>query len=98
MINKSYSKNGKTCRITFEIPAGTDAKKAFLCGDFTEWEKTCVPMKRRKDGSFATSVTLQIGQEYNFRYLLDDSHWQNDESADRFAPNPFGSEDGVIHV
>ena len=45
MITKAYSKNGKTCRVTFEIPAGSGAEKAFLCGDFTEWEKMCVPMK-----------------------------------------------------
>ena len=52
MINKSYSKNGKNCRVTFEIPAGSGAEQAYLCADFTEWEKTCIPMKRRKDGSF----------------------------------------------
>lgn len=73
MINKTYSKNGKACRVTFEIPAGSGAEQAFLCGDFTEWEKTCIPMKRRKDGSFTVSVSLKTGQEYFFRDMLDDS-------------------------
>ena len=98
MITKSYSKNGKTCRVTFEIPAGTGAEKAFLCGDFTEWEKTYVPMKRRKDGSFTTSVTLKTGQDYYFRYLLDESRWENDEAADHYVANPFGSDDSVIKI
>lgn len=98
MIKKSYSKNGKTCRVTFVIPAGSGAEQAFLCGDFTEWEKTCVPMKQRKDSSFASSVTFKTGQEYYFRYLLDDSRWENDEAADQYVPNPFGSDDSVISV
>ena len=98
MITKSYSKNGRTCRITFEIPAGTGAETAYLCGDFTEWEKVCVPMKRRKDGSFISSVTLTIGQEYYFRYLLDEGRWKNDEAADHYVANPFGSDDCVINV
>lgn len=98
MITKSYSKKGKTCRIIFEIPAGTGAEKAFLCGDFTEWEKTCVPMKRRKDGSFISTVTLEIGQEYYFRYLLDEGRWENDEAADYYVANPFGTDDSVVKV
>lgn len=98
MINKSYSKNGKACRVTFEIPPGSGAERAYLCADFTEWEKTCIPMKRRKDGSFTASVNLKTGQEYYFRYLLDDGRWENDEAADHYVPNPFGSDDGVISV
>ena len=98
MITKSFYKNGKTCRVAFEIPAGNGAEKAFLCGDFTEWEKACVPMKRRKDGSFTASVTLKTGQEYYFRYLLDEGLWENDEAADQYVPNPFGSDDSLINV
>ncbi|MBE0410364.1 MAG: isoamylase early set domain-containing protein [Anaerolineales bacterium] len=96
MIRKAYSKDGKTCRITFEIPAGSNAENAYLCGDFTEWEKTCITMKRQKDGSFKSSVTLKAGQEYYFRYLLDDDRWMNDETADKYVPNPFGSDDSVV--
>jgi 1,4-alpha-glucan branching enzyme len=98
MITKSYSKNSKTCRVTFKILAGNGAEKAFLCGDFTEWEKACVPMKRRKDGSFISSVTLKPDQEYYFRYLLDEGRWENDEAADHYVANPFGSDDSVIKV
>jgi 1,4-alpha-glucan branching enzyme len=98
MIKKTYSKDGKTCRITFTIPAGNGGEKAYLCGDFTEWEKTCVPMKRRKDGSFTASATLKAGQTYYFRYLLDDAHWVNDETADGYTPNPFGTDDCLVTV
>ncbi|MEJ2600827.1 MAG: isoamylase early set domain-containing protein [Anaerolineales bacterium] len=98
MINKSYSKNGKTCRVTFQVPAGSGAEEAHLCGNFTEWEKSCLPMKRRKDGSFSSSVTLETGQDFYFRYLLDGSRWVNDEAADQYVPNPFGSDDCVVSV
>lgn len=98
MIHKSYSKDGKTCLATFEIPAGSGAEQAYLCADFTDWEKNRIPMKRRKDGSFTASVSLKTGREYHFRYLFDESRWENDEAADQYAPNPFGSDDCVISV
>ena len=55
-------------------------------------------MKRRKDGSFTSSITLKTGQDYYFRYLLDGGRWINDEAADQYVPNPFGSDDCVVSV
>lgn len=98
MIKKTYTKNNQTCRVAFKIPAERGAEKAHLCGDFTDWEKTCIPMKRLKDGSFSATVTLQAGQSFRFRYLLDDTYWENDEAADGYTPNPFGSDDCVVSV
>ena len=98
MIKKNYHKNGKTCRVTFTIPAGSGAEKAYLCGDFTEWEKSCIPMKHRKDGSFTIATTLNVGQTYSFRYLLDDTRWENDFAADGYTPNPFGTDDCIVKI
>jgi hypothetical protein len=36
--------------------------------------------------------------EYKFRYLIDDSRWENDWNADRYIPNSFGSEDSLVIV
>lgn len=98
MIKRSYSKGGGACRVTFEVPAETNAETACLCGEFNEWDKTAHPMKRRKDGRFSLTVSLKPGQEYRFRYLLDDERWENDGDADAYVPNPFGSEDSVVKV
>ena len=98
MITKKYSKDGKTCTVTFVLPPKINAKTAHLYGDFTEWEKSPKSMRQHEDGSFSAEVTLPAGNNYRFRSLLDGGHWENDWAADSYAPNPFGTEDSVITV
>ena len=97
IVNKQPSRNG-LCKVTFELPAEADAKSAHVCGDFNDWSPTATPMKRRKDGSLAATVSLEVGRRYRFRYLLDDGRWENDWAADGYAPNDFGGDDSVIDV
>jgi 1,4-alpha-glucan branching enzyme len=98
MIKKTYAKDGNSCRVTFELPASTNAQAASLCGEFNEWDKAAHPMKRRKDGSYAVTVSFKPGNQYRFRYLLDGERWENDPAADGSVTNPFGSEDSVLQV
>jgi len=98
MLNKKYSKDKKTCKVTFELPAAVKAKTAHLHGDFTDWEKAPKKMRRYEDGSFKVSATLDSGKRYRFRYLLDGEHWENDWQADAYVPNSFGSEDSIVVV
>ena len=98
MLIKKPAKDGKTCKVTFELPAEVEAKTAYLCGEFTKWEKNGVRMTHHKDGRFSTTVTLKVGKEYHFRYLLDGERWENDWQADAYAPNEFGSEDSIARV
>jgi hypothetical protein len=54
-------------------------------------------MKKLKKGAFTTTLNLEKGREYQFRYLLDNKNWENDAGADRFVETPFGdSENSVI--
>ena len=98
MLNKKYSKDKKTCKVTFVLPAEVGAKTAQLHGDFTGWEKSPKKMRRYEDGSFKVSVTLDAKKRYQFRYLLDGERWENDWQADAYVPNEFGSEDSVVEV
>ena len=98
MLKKTYSKTGRSCRVTFELPPEVKAETACLCGEFNEWDQTAQPMKRRRDGKFSLTISLKPGQEYRFRYLLDDERWENDWNADAYTPNTFGSEDSVVKV
>lgn len=98
MLLKKYSNDGKTCTVTFMLPAQIKAKTAHLYGDFTEWEKSPKSMICHKDGSFSIKIILPTGKSYRFRYLLDGGHWENDWAADAYAPNPFGTEDSVVTV
>jgi hypothetical protein len=97
-MKKTYVKNGRTCRVTFEVQPEGNVQTASVCGEFNAWDTTEHSMKRRKDGCFAVTLSLVTGQQYRFRYLLDGERWENDGAADAYLPNPFGSEDSVIQV
>jgi 1,4-alpha-glucan branching enzyme len=98
MLTKNYTKSGKRCRVTFKLAPEVQAKSAVLLGDFNQWKPNAEPMRRLKNGGFSTTVTLDVGKTYRFRYFLDDQRWENDWEADDYAPNTFGSEDSIVHV
>lgn len=97
-MKKTYSKSGNICRVTFELPPDVDAEKVSVCGEFNDWDPEVNPLKLRKDGRFSTTLSLQSGREYRFRYLIDGKSWENDWEADQYVPNEFGTEDSVVVV
>lgn len=94
-MKKTPTTGGKTS-VTFDLPP-IEAESVAVCGDFNDWSPDSHPLKRRKDGSFATTVRLGPGR-YHFRYLIDGQHWENDWSADAYAPNDHGSDDSVAVI
>lgn len=98
MLKKSYSKSGRACRVTFKLPSELAGKKAAVLGEFNEWDPAAHPMKKRKDGTFSATVSLEAGHEYRFRYLVDGERWVNDNEPDSEVRNRFGSTDCVIAV
>jgi len=100
-IRKKYLKTRPICKVTFKIPAETGnlAKTASLVGEFNNWSFIANPMKRLKNGAFSTTIELEKGKGYQFRYLLDGHKWDNEVEADKFVPSPYGgSENSVIIV
>ncbi len=100
-ITKRYLKTKPVCKVTFKIPAevANAAKTAQIVGEFNGWSYTANPMRRLKDGAFTTTVDLEKGKAYEFRYVLDENHWQNETEADKFVISPYGdSENSVIVV
>lgn len=98
MITKSYAKNGQSCRVTFQLTPERKAGSAAVLGDFNDWRPEAHPMERIQDGSFRLTVSLPAGRSYRFRYLFDGESWANDETADSFVLNQFGSEDAVLDL
>ncbi len=96
MLKKRISKNGKKCRVTFELPTEVNAETVTLCGEFNDWDKDALPMKKLKNGKFTAGITLEVGREYRFRYWLDGERWENDWEADAYKANEFGSEDSIV--
>ena len=95
---KTYGKNKRSCRVTFELPADVQAQSASLVGDFNGWSQDSHPMTRRKDGRLSVTVSLNTEQSYRYRFLLDGSRWENDWAADTYVTNTYGTEDSLIQV
>ena len=98
-IKKQFLKSKPICKVTFRIPAdmGNSAATAHVVGEFNGWSFQAAPMKKLKSGVFTTTLDLEQGREYQFRYLLDQKKWENDNEADKFVVSPFGdSENSVI--
>ncbi len=99
-IKKQYLKTRPICRVTFRLPrqAAPDAHKVVIVGDFNNWDRNATPLKRLKSGDWTVSFHLETGKEYRYRYLIDDSIWENDWAADRYEPSPYGSDNSVVTV
>jgi len=101
VLKKRYDKAGGLCTVTFSIPPeqAAGATCAHLVGDFTNWDRNALPMKRTKDAGFQISISLDVGREFLFRYLFDNSRWDNDWQADRYVTSPYhDSENSIVAV
>lgn len=100
-IKKQYLKSKDVCKVTFAVPPSESdgVEKVYVVGDFNNWSTSATPMKRFKNGVFKVSLDLEKGREYQFRYLYDGRHWENDTEADKSVETPFGdARNSVIAV
>ena len=99
-LKKEFIKGKDLCKVTFSVTpeAALGAKTINLAGDFNSWSSTDTPMKQGKDGSFSVKLALDVGKEYQFRYLLDGYKWENDWKADKYIPAPYSNADNSVVV
>lgn len=99
-LKKQYLKNRERCKVTFRFPkaAAPQAKTVHIVGDFNEWSTVKTPLKRLKSGEFTVVVELPPGKDYQFRYLIDQTIWENDWHADRYVKSAFGDCDNSVVV
>lgn len=97
-LKKQFLKSKPVCKVSFRLDAAAvaGAKKVQLLGDFNNWDKSVEPMTALKTNDFTTTLELETGKEYQFRYLVDGTEWKNDSDADYFVANSFGEQNGVI--
>ena len=69
-----------------------------MCGEWNDWSADADVMRRDAEGGFSTTVDLEAGRAYRFRYLLDGERWDNDWAADAYLPNGFGGDDSVVDL
>jgi 1,4-alpha-glucan branching enzyme len=97
---KQYLKSRPVCKTKFVLPqeATKAAKTVYIVGDFNDWKVNASPMKKLKNGSFTIVIDLPVGKEYQYRYLIDGTNWENDWDADKYVPNPYGDGDNSVVI
>jgi predicted flap endonuclease-1-like 5' DNA nuclease len=68
-------------KITFTLPAANiiGAEECVLLGEFNNWNlEKGFYLQKQTDGSMTTEVELAAGRDYQYRYLLSNGRWVND--------------------
>jgi 1,4-alpha-glucan branching enzyme len=96
MINKKFLKSKPVCEVTFELPQSIEAsEEVCVVGEFNNWDHNANPMRKNK-GVWKTTLKLETGHEYQFRYLIDGRNWANDDAADKYVPNNIDGDNSVL--
>lgn len=97
MITKKFTPKRTTCKVTFSLPATAATTSAAVVGDFNNWDPSKGEMKL-KGGTYTATVTLKSSSDYKFKYYIDGAKWENDDSADAFVANEYGTEDSLLKI
>lgn len=99
-LQKKFNKAKKGYNVTFTLSkeAANGAMDVKLLGDFNNWDKEAAVSMEPGDDGYTASLDLNPGKEYEFRYLIDGKTWENDWSADKYVPSPYGVDNSVVVV
>ena len=77
-----------TTKVSFKLPAShvAGAEHGILLGEFNNWSvEEGIYLQKAEDGSMVAELSLTPGQTYEYRYLLSDGRWVNDENGKKFS-------------
>lgn len=86
--------NGKK-RVTFALESPA-AQQVHVTGSFCDWQTNSCALKRSISGTWRTTRSLPPGR-HEYRFIVD-GEWCDDPNCTERVPNPFGSENCVLHV
>ena len=89
---------GRKVEVTFRMPPMDDVVELYLCGDFNHWQVKGLPLALESDGTWVGRLVLDAGKSYRFRYHDNQGRWLNDDGADAYVPNDFGSDDSLLDL
>lgn len=97
-LKKQFLKSKPLCKVTFTVDADliNGAKEVALLGEFNNWDPSDFAMRKLKDGSFTKTIELEVGNEYQFRYLVDGERWINEPEADKFIHSGVAAEENSV--
>ncbi len=96
-IKKKLIKTKPVCKVTFSVEA-KEANTAAVIGDFNNWNPAEGELSKLKNGTFKGVFDIPKDAYYEFKYLIDGSY-VNDNESDSFIWIAFaGTENGVLTV
>jgi len=96
MLRRRDKKGANQVVVTFVLPEDHPRLPASVVGDFNAWDPAALPLRRRTNGTWSASATLERGRQFRFRYRGDDGAWFNDDAADGYVANDYQSTDCVL--
>lgn len=78
-------------KVTFTLPAANiiGASKCVLLGEFNNWNlEEGIYLVKQPDGSMSAEVELTAGRDYQYRYLLSNGRWVNDDAEKITSDTP----------
>ncbi|MBJ7538046.1 isoamylase early set domain-containing protein [Marinomonas transparens] len=98
MIEKKYLKTKPECKVKFALSSDIvgSANKIAVVGDFNNWDASANPMRKQKSGVFASTLSLEVDNSYQFRYVIDGKQWLNDDMADAYVHSPISHETNCV--
>ena len=97
MISKKFTPKRTICKVTLTLPKSWAKKEVAVAGTFNDWDTSEEKLEKKK-GEWTTTLRLKPENEYKFKYFIDGERWENDDSADSYVSNEFGTEDSVITI
>ena len=97
MIKREYTPKRTVCKVTFTVPKNWAEESIAIAGDFNNWDTTADMLELKKD-VWQIQLRLKPNTSYIFKYFIDGERWENDEAADEYVANKFGTEDSIIHI
>ena len=97
MITKQFTPKRTVCKVTFSIPVEWAESEVFVAGDFNDWDPSTDKLTK-KNGAWETTLRLKPETDYSFRYFIDGEKWENDDAADDYVANEYGTENSVVKV
>jgi 1,4-alpha-glucan branching enzyme len=94
MLTKRFFKTKDEVEVTFEF-SREGLNTVALAGEFNDWQPMSMKLNK-KEKAFRTKIRLPKGEEFKFKYLLNEDEWENDYQADKYIANSLGTEDSVV--
>jgi 1,4-alpha-glucan branching enzyme len=98
VIKQTPVKGSDKVRVNFVLPKDSVAGKVSVVGDFNGWDPYVHPLRPRSNGTRSVSVTLPVSQRFAFRYLDENGHWLDDDSASEYVDNGVGGVNSVVRT